>query len=173
MKKRTGIFAILIAILALGIGYAAISSVTLNVNNSSSAKIEGKQENFDVVFKTDTSLYSATGNGTATFTRSEDGHDVTFTLTGFTKRGDRAVVTIPFENISETLEADLSTPAVSFDNETYFNVTLEPLSTTTLAEAGKSGSDSELVLTIEAIKTPVTDEETTSISVTLQASPKN
>ena len=44
MKKRTGIIGVLIAILALGIGYAAVTAVTLVITGTGS--ITATQENF-------------------------------------------------------------------------------------------------------------------------------
>ena len=46
MKKRTGIIGVLIAILALGIGYAAVTAVTLVITGTGS--ITATQENFKV-----------------------------------------------------------------------------------------------------------------------------
>ena len=46
MKKRTGIIGVLVAILALGIGYAVVSAVTLNINGSGT--ITADPDNFKV-----------------------------------------------------------------------------------------------------------------------------
>lgn len=171
MKKGTGIFVILISILALGIGYAAISSVDLNINGST-ATVTPDDDNFDVIFKAESTFSKTSGVGTVTFTRTDD-HNVTFTLTGFTKRGDTATITIPFTNDSETLKAELADALITNSNDEYFTVSATSLAGTVLEEKGQTGSDSSLVLTVTAVKTPVSDEESTTITAKITASPRN
>ena len=170
MKKGTGIFAIIIAIVALGVGYAAISSVDLNVNGAT-ATATPDDDNFDVIFK-EQATFSKTGDGTITYTRTDD-HNVTFTLTGFTKKGDSAVITLPFTNDSETLKASLVDAVITNSNSEYFSVSAASLAGTVLNEKGQSGCDSNLVITIEAIKTPIEDEVSTTITAKVTASPQN
>ena len=170
MNKKMGIFAILIAIIALGVGYAAISSVNLNVNNST-ATIVPADDNFKVIFK-EAATFTNTGDWTVNFTRTDD-HNVTFTVTGFTKEGDSTVITLPFTNDSDTLRATLADATINNSNNEYFSVTATSLAGTTLEKKGQSGADGNLVITIQAIKTPVTDTVSTTITATVTATPAN
>ena len=170
MKKRTGIFAIIIAILVLGVGYAAMSGKTLFVNDST-AKIAVDDNNFNVVFKSN-DTFSNTGVGTVEYTRTDDQH-IAFTLTGFTKKGDTATITLPFENASDTLKAELENAVITNSDGNYFRVTATNLAGTVLNESGETGDDANLVITVEALKTPVETDITTTITATLKANPKN
>ena len=170
MKKRTGIFAIIIAILLLGVGYAAMSGQALHVNNAK-ATVKVDDSNFNVIFRNETT-FSKTGAGEIEFDRTDD-HNVTFTLTGFTKRGDTAVITLPFRNDSDTLQAVLENATVTNSDGNYFRVTAEPLTGTVLGEKGQADEGANLVITVEAIKTPVENDVTTTITATLNANPKN
>ena len=170
MKKRTGIFAIIIAVLLLGVGYAAMSGKTISVSNAT-AKLSVDDNNFDVIFRNETT-FSKTGVGEITFTRTSD-HEVTFTLTGFTKKGDSAVITLPFRNDSDTLKAVLEDAVITNSDGNYFRVTATSLAGTVLNEKGEDGEGANLVITVEALKTPVEADITTTISATLNANPQN
>ena len=170
MKKRTSIIAIIIAILVLGVGYAAISNITLNLNTST-ATMAPSDSNFSVVYDVVGNM-SCTGDGTGTFTRTDDTH-VSFEVTGMTKKDDSVVCTIPFKNMSETLKAQMADANLTNSNSTYFSVSAASLSSVKLNEKDTSGSSANLVVTITALKTPVDDNESTTITGTLVASPAN
>ena len=170
MKKRTSIIAIIIAILILGVGSAVVSNVTLNIG-SSTVTMTADQSNFDVVYDVIGNM-TQSGNGTATFTRTAD-HNVSFTVTGFTKKGDTITVTIPFKNMSTTLKADMADAVLTNSNTEYFSVSAVSLASTTLNESGQSGDSANLVITVTAEKTPVSADETTTITGTLVAAPSN
>ena len=169
MKKKTGIIAILIAILLLGVGYAAISNVSLYVN-SSSATVSPEQSNFVVKYDV-VGNFSYTGNpsgSTVTLARTDDTH-ATFTITGLSKEGDSVTITYPIVNDSPTLAASLAVPTFTNDNQTYFSVTaVSPATATTLAA---NGGTSNLVFTVSVIKTPVATDQTANITATIEASP--
>lgn len=169
MKKRYGVIAVLIAVIALGVGYAAISNVTLNVNGSQ-ATAEADQDNFVVKYDAE-STFTYTGNptgSTVTLTRTND-TNATFTIEGLTKKGDKVTITYPIINASETLKASLAAPTITNDNTEYFSVTAtSPAAGTELAA---NGGTANLVLEVEVIKTPVTDDETANITAAVVASP--
>ncbi len=169
MKKKTGIIAILVAILLLGVGYAAISNITLNVNNSS-ATVSPDQQNFVVKYDV-VGNFSYSGNpsgSSVTLSRTSD-TAATFTVTGLTKQGDSVTITYPIINASPTLDASLAVPTVTNDNTTYFSVTpVAPASATTLAA---NGGTTNLTLQVEVIKTPTTTDQTANITAAIVASP--
>lgn len=170
MKKRTGIIAILIAIILLGVGYAALSSVTLYVNNSQ-ATVSPDQKNFVVVYD-EVSNFSYSGNptgSTVTLTRTDDTH-ATFNITGLTKKGESVVITYPIINESDTLKASLAAPSIVNDNTEYFTVTSS--SPTAGTELAANGGSANMVLTVEVIKTPIgTADQVANITAQIVASP--
>ena len=170
MKKRTWVFVILAVIVLLGVGYAAIANVNLNVN-SSTASMTPDDGSFDVIFKA-VDTFSHSGDGSAEFTRTND-HNATFTLTGFTKKGDSAVITLPFTNDSDTLKASLADAVITNSNDEYFTVTATSLAGTVLDEKGGTNPDGQLVITVTAAKTPLDTTVTTTITAQVTASPQN
>jgi hypothetical protein len=169
MKKKTGIIAILVAILLLGVGYAAISNITLNVN-SSSATVSPNQSNFIVKYDV-VGNFTYTGNpagSSVTLDRTSD-TAATFTITGLTKQGDSVTITYPIINESPTLAAKLAVPTVTNDNPTYFSVTpVSPASETTLTS---NGGTTNMELQVEVIKTPTSTVQTAHITAAIVASP--
>ena len=169
MKKKYGVIAILIAIVVLGVGYAVISNVTLNVNGSQ-ATVNADQSNFAVKYDAE-STFSYSGNptgSTVTLTRTDD-TNATFTIEGLTKEGDSVTITYPIINESETLRASLAAPSVTNDNTEYFSVTTT--APTAGTELAANGGTTNLVLVVTVIKTPVADDETANITASVVASP--
>ena len=169
MKKKYGVIAIIVAILVLGVGYAAISNINLNVTGST-ATVSPDQANFVVKYDAlNTFTYSGNPTGsTVTLTRTDD-TTATFTVTGLTKKGDKVTITYPIVNESPTLAASLAAPTITNDNSTYFSVTsTSPAANTELAE---NGGTANLVLVVEVIKTPAAADQTANITAQVVASP--
>lgn len=169
MKKKYGVIAILIAIVFLGVGYAVISNVNLNVNGAQ-ATVNADPANFRVKFDEE-STFAYSGNpagSTVEVTRLDD-INATFTINGLTKKGDKVTITYPIINDSADLKAALEAPTITNDNTDYFNVrTTSPAVGTEIAAEGGTAN---LVLEVEVIKTPVDDNETANITATVVASP--
>ena len=169
MKKKTGIIAILVAILLLGVGYAAINNVTLNVNGSK-ATVSPDQSNFVVKYDAlNTFTYTGNPTGSSVTLTREDDTTATFTITGLSKQGDSVTITYPIVNASPTLKASLAVPTVTNDNTTYFTVT--PVAPTAATQLDANGGTSNMILKVEVIKTPVSDDETANITAAIVASP--
>ena len=169
MKKKYGVIAILIAIVFLGVGYAVISNVNLNVNGGQ-ATVNADPANFVVKFDEE-STFAYSGNPTGStveLTRIDD-KNATFTINGLTKKGDKVTITYPIVNDSEDLKASLAAPSITNDNTDYFTVTTT--SPTAGTELAAQGGTANLVLEVEVIKTPVEDNETANITATVVASP--
>ncbi len=166
-KKRTGIIGILIAILALGIGYAAVTAVTLTIEGTGS--ITSTQENFKVVY---TGVTVASKSENVTTTQSASGTTGSFTVTGMTKKGDYAEFTYTIENQSEAISAILGTPTIASGyNSEYFTVTSTTNSPTTITSTGSTNTTTQTVR-IEAAKTPTADQTSNTVTITLQAQPQ-
>ncbi len=164
MKKRTGILGVLIAILVLGIGYAAVSAIPLTI--SGTGTVESNPEAFKVQFM---EVASMEGDGTKQATiDSSDPTKASISVTGLNQSGAMASFTYTVQNISdENINAELQTPTVTNSNPDYFVVDAVVNNPTTLAV----NDQTSITVNVLAIKTPIGDDETTNIEVTVNANP--
>lgn len=166
MKKRTGIIGVLIAILALGIGYAAVTAVTLVITGTGS--ITATQENFKVHY-TGTVAVTKSPDTIVTTQTHNNAQAGEFTVSGMTKAGDTVTFTYTVINESEGINANLAAPTVvTNSNSEYFEVTTSR-DATTLAPTESTTQ----TVTVTAIKTPVTDDVSGNFTIKLVASPSN
>ncbi len=171
MKKTKGSIAILIivAILILGIGYAAM---TANLEISGTASVGVDDANFKVIYTDvnigDATVASKTVNPTVTSKINEkDATKAEISVSGFTSINDEVTITYTIANQSEDLNATLeATPTVTNDNEEYFQVTSSVAATSL---AAKTGTTTQTV-TVRCAKTPTANTETANIKVSLMAS---
>lgn len=163
MRKRNTYVGLilLVAVLMLGIGYAAITNITLNINGSANAIVS--DENFKVKF-TGTPTVSDETIVEATIT---DDTNATITVNSLVSKGDKVTATYTIENASEDLSASVAVPTVVNSNEEYFNVTTDMSSATTVT----AGDTTTVTVTVELIKTPIDADQTADITVSLVASP--
>lgn len=178
MKKRktfVGV-ALLVAVLMLGIGYAAISNIDLKITGSASAT--PSDSNFKVKFtgtpETDaTNVSSASTNATVTASVTDD-LNATIDVSGLTTTGDYVTATYTILNDSPELAATLAvgeiTKAVktsaATDSTDYFNVTAT-LKDTEIAAT----KTTTVTVKVELTKTPVEDKAIT-ITVPITATAK-
>lgn len=162
MKRRNTYvgLVLLVAVLMLGIGYAAMSNITLNITGSASAVVD--DENFKVLFVGTPEVSSS--DVTATIT---DDHNATLNVTGLNAKGDKATVTYTVKNASEDLSASIAVPNISNSNSEYFTVTTDMNTQKTLV----AGDNTTITVTVELIKTPVDADQTANINISLVASP--
>lgn len=166
MKKRKGfvVMALLLAVLLLGIGYAAIAGVTLTINGKATAT-----PNSTFVVKFDQEGTITKGNYVVADTTVID-DDITATLNveGMTAKGQTATATFP---ITSEMEADIQAAlkaTVTNENEEYFNVTAELANDTLTATT----TDTTVTVTVELIKTPIGEADITGeFTVTIDATP--
>lgn len=167
-KKRTGILGVLLAVLALGIGYAAVNAITLTITGSGT--ISSIDDNFKVEY-TSVAVANKSSNDITT-TQSVSGKTGTFTVTGMTKKGDYAEFTFTITNSSQGLSAVLGTPAIASGyNSEYFTVTSTTNSPTTLTSTGATNTTTQTVR-VETAKTPTADQTSGKITITLEATPQ-
>ncbi len=154
---------VLIAVVTLGIGYAAISAVNLIINGNATANVD--QNNFKVHFTQAQSITGSTGaSGTSTID-SQDDTKAMFDVTGLTKVGDYAEAVYTVRNDSNGVGAEIKL-SVSNSNSEYFKVT-----ETIQDDKLQAGEETTAKVKVEMIKTPITDSVSTSITATLTASP--
>ena len=126
-KKRTlTVVAAVLAVLMLGVGYANISNITLNITDSSSATATPSADQFAVKF---TQAAKTSAPDYATVNQSVDTSDPTkgnIEISGLKAKGDTVVVTFTILNDSADLAANLVTAvdntATGYD-KTNFEVT--------------------------------------------------
>lgn len=108
MNKNTKIVlgvVLVLAILLVAVGYAAIQTVNLKIE-SSSAQATPNQSNFTVKF-TGTPTTGGVGTTTATIDENDE-LKASMNVTGLTAKGDTATATFEIENTSADLSAALS-----------------------------------------------------------------
>ena len=179
-QKRTFVTLLLvIAILCLGIAYAAITSVNLTITGSASAV--AKTGVIDVQFTGYELDDSSKGTVTASVGVTPEGEDeadmtkATINVSELTTEGDTAIVRYTIENKAEDIAAILGTPSVVYDNTDWFSVKCE-LSANTLAKNNESDTDTQTAtVTVTLLKTPVSDEDAEAaqddITITINAAP--
>jgi len=156
---------VLVAVLTLGIGYAAISAVNLIINGNATAN--PSDTNFKVKFLKETGVtpkitseYGGTGDIDVTSDTT-----ATFNITGLDAVGESAVANFKVKNESNNVGAEISL-SVTNSNSEYFKVT-ETINDNKL----QAGEETTATVKVEMIKTPINNAVATSITATLIATP--
>lgn len=116
MKKRKTfmILSFIVSTLLLAVGYAMVSDIPLSINGTASAG--ASNENFDVQMVAGSINTTGTTNNVTVIDNtsiSDKQLSVNFAASGFTAKGDTAVVTYTIKNNSINLNALLSSSGVS------------------------------------------------------------
>ena len=186
MKKRRTftIMAILIAVLVLGVGYAAISNITLNLNGTANIKANA---DFSVVYDTTHTVGKST-NDTVLWAENNNQpvvagaytNTTTATMTVYLDSSHSSAYAIyKVDNNSSELGATLSASVtqISGNNAQYFdNITAAYYSdancTTALSGALAHGQTAYLKVTVSLAKSPINDVSGATFSVTTTATPQ-
>ena len=153
------VVALLAAVLLLGVGYAAIQNITLNISGTAAA--DPSQSNFKVMF-TGTPEVSDSTYVTAGIT---DETNATINVAGLTSKGQIVSATYTVQNTSTDLSADLSV-ATTNSNTEYFTLSSELADTSLTA-----GEATTVTVTVELTKTPVAESVSSTVGVQLTAVP--
>lgn len=166
-NKKTFVgMAIMIAVLMLGVGYAAISNVTLNISGTLSAT--PSDENFKVKFTgTPSTDKTEVANSEAATVEALISSDLlaTIEVSGLAAKGDKVEATYTIENGSPDLNAALSASTTN-SNSDYFSISYE-----FAEESIPAKGTTTITVTVELIKTPVDTDEEAEVSVEITASP--
>ena len=193
-KKEGRLFlGILIAVVTLGVGYAAITGVNLIINGSATATASGQQEDFKVhfddltssgnymtyteeagedsftpSFDTEKHVTATTGasNKTASITVANDQMRADIAVSNLTTIGDTVTFTIPVITESDGINATLAA-TVENENEEYFNVTAVPAVET----LNSNGATTNITVTVSVVKVPKVNDVNGTFTVTLRANP--
>ncbi len=167
MRRNTKIVGgiLLVAILLVAVGYAAITKVGLNIDGT--AKSEGNPDNFKVELVGEP---QTSGDGTTTATiNTADKTQGTMNVSGLNAKGQTAIATYTVKNQSTDLSADLTAKATSTNDE-YFEVQCS-LDKTTL----KAQEETKMTVKVKLLKTPIDETKEnllTEIGVNIDAEPK-
>lgn len=168
MKKNKTILAIvlLIAILLLGIGYAAISGYTLNIGGTANAT--ANTDNFIVKF---TSATMGDNCDKAEIVASDaNARTATMEVSGLKTAGDEATAIFVVTNESPDLNAKLSvtTQEMTGTDSDYFDVKATIAdNTTSMAPTG-----TRTVTVTVTLKETIIEDKTATINVVLNATPE-
>ena len=168
MKSKKTILGIvlLIAILLLGIGYAAITDVTLNINGTADAT--ANTDNFIVKFTSATPGDKCT---LAEVTSSDpNGRTATMNVSGLQTAGDTATATFVVTNESHDLKAALAvtTQTMGGTNPDYFDVEATIADNT----ASVLPNGTRTVTVTVTLKETIIADKTATINVQLSATPE-
>ena len=160
-RKKMITTALLVLVLLLGVGYATVSSVSLNINGTAKAGSKELQVFYDGV-------NSGTVSGKVTTISSPvKTREATFTVENMTLN-ETVTMTFEVKNYETDVNATLAAPSVTQNtNEEYFQVTTSCDKTTLNA-----GDTVTITVNVKLIKTPVTVETgSTTVTVAMAASP--
>ena len=161
MKKTNKIIltSVIVAVLLLGIGYAAIQNITLNIAGTAAA--DPSQANFKVMFS---GIPTVSDDTYATAAITDDTNAIV-NVEGLTKKGDIVTAIYTVQNASTDLSADLGVSTTNSNTE-YFTLSSEIAQTSLVA-----GEATTLTVTVELTKTPIKESVRTTIGVQLEAMP--
>ena len=185
---------LLIAVVTLGIGYAAITAIPLIINGSATATASGTDADFIVHFDDfasdtnyitysetvdtedslvqsfDTAKHVTAASGTTTkaadIVVSNDGLSATVSVSNMTNVGDTVRLIIPVINESDGIKAELSAAVVN-NNEEYFNVTAVP----GIETLNGNGATTTVTVDVSVVKVPKVADMEGTFTVTLTANP--
>lgn len=173
-QKRTFITLLLvIALLCLGIAYAAVTNQTLTITGS--AGVSSENEEIDVIFTT-AEVQGTDYPGTVTAeVESSDKTQATINVADFKTIGDSVTVIYTIENQQTDLEATLATPVVTLTGagkqegtpSGWFDVDCT-LSGNTLAKNGEAGDSQTATVVVTLNQTPVTADQVAAASDTIK-----
>lgn len=165
-NKRTFIgVALLIAVLMLGVGYAAVTSRTLKITGDATATPD--DTNFVVEF--DESVDPTTGGNGTTVALITDGDEATINVSGLTTAGQSATATYTIKNSSKGIGANLTAAtSVTGTNADFFSVDCAFDKTTIGADESTT-----VTVTVTLEKTPVDAAKTATVNVDLTATAVN
>lgn len=159
-RKKMITTALIVLVLLLGVGYATVSSVSLNINGTSKAETKELQ-----VF------YDGTNSGTSAkvtaISSPAKTREATFTVENMTLE-ETVTMTFEVKNYEKDVNATLDAPSVTQNTKPeYFQVTTSCDKTTLNA-----GETATITVNVKLIKTPVSEEAgSTTVTVEMAASP--
>ena len=158
MKRTFTIVGILVAVLMLGIGYAAITGTTLSITGTAAAGVDNS--NFVVRFDQETPVTKNSFVSAAAITGDTA---ATISVEGLTTVNQTATATYTILNASTDLVANLVAEVTQNTNSDYFDVT-----TSFASNSVAAGESTTITVSVRLKKTPV---ESQTGNITVQITP--
>lgn len=167
-NKKTFVgVALLLAVLMLGIGYAALTNITLNITGTATGTPDGS--NFVVKFSDDASkivVDKTKANGNASVVAEKTGDlSAKLEVSNLTSKGESVTVTYTIENNSKDLGAELVLDPAGV-KDSNFEITAV-LGSDSIAK----GESTTVTVTATLLVTPVTADVSTSFNFAVEAKP--
>lgn len=163
MKSKKSLLGLglLVLVLVLGVGYALVSSVTLDI--SGTAKV--KASDLKVYFNGVTTVSS---DEKVTASSTDDSLNATIAVRDLTLN-ETVTATYTIKNAETDVNAEVIKASIENDKATFFQVTTD---VDAAAKTITAGGTTTVTVTVKLIKTPVADSDSTAnIKVNLTASP--
>lgn len=160
-KKTLYGLGLLALILVLGVGYAAVSEVTLNIDGSATVASEALKVSFNGVTDTE-------DDGKVIASSTDNSLNASIQVTNLTLN-EAVSATYTIKNQETDVDANVIKKQISNDKPEFFEVTT---SVDDSAETITAGGTGTVTVTVRLIKTPIeTDDSTANIQIDLTASP--
>ena len=171
-RKIVVVAFLLIAVLLLGVGYAALTD-TLTIIGNAHIDVDTANKTFDErIYFSAAEATSTTGTGTTADTASFTADDATYTANKLAVKGEQSVFTFTITNVSNVdAEITVNTKKLSGDNNPSnsntekFTVEYSYPQGTTIA---KNGGTIRVVVTV-TVKEPVTSATSATFGIELTA----
>lgn len=170
-QKKIITIAILVVILLMAIGYAALTNTELTISGTASAT--AVQDNFKVYFTGANTVKNPNTNAVEV-TVTAQATTATVNISGLSTSGDAAYAILEIENGSNGVDAESVEVTTQATDTTMFDVEAtmcDDKGTEISNYAVNSGEKTYVKVSAKLLKTP-TKDETANISVVLTATPK-
>lgn len=180
-QKRTYVTLLLtVAILCLGIAYAAFTADTLTINGTAEATVASGE--VDVVF-TAAAVAEGSNTGTTAEITNAENDTASFAVAGLKTAGDTQTVTFDVENqTADGVPVTLQAPVVVCGNTEWYEVVTCSYDKTDLAAydtESNAADTAKLTVTVKLLKTVSTEASKTeantnnTVTITLKADAAN
>ena len=160
-KKTLYGLGLLALILVLGVGYAVVSEVNLDIDGSATVASEALKVSFNGVTDTE-------DDGKVVASSTDNSLNASIQVTNLTLN-EEVSATYTIKNQETDVDANVIKKQISNDKPEFFEVTT---SVDDSAETITAGGTGTVTVTVRLIKTPIeTDDSTANIQIDLTASP--
>ncbi len=160
-KKKFYVVGLLVFVLVLGIGYAAVSTVGLNIDGTASVKSENLKVSFNGVTEV-SEEEKVVANST------DNSLDATISVSDLTLN-EIVTATYTIKNEETDVNANITKKTITNDKEEFFEVTTSVDESPTTVDANGTA---KVTVTVKLIKTPIeADDSTANIQIDLDANP--
>lgn len=176
MKSRKKLIAlmVIVAVLVLGIGYAVVSSINLQITGSAAMKSVELNVGFNGVVSSDVSgaTAGAIATGANSGTTTVGVKTATISVADLAKVGDTVTVTYTVQNYEEDIDANVYVTNITNTKSNFFEVTTDATGASNKKAVAKNNGTNTITVTVKLIARPtVQADNSTDITIDLAADP--